>query len=158
VEQDVWTTVITDLFVDRRMELGLLSENALEFQDELAGQATYSFLQAFADSEIQLDPVVVVNFRQRNAELGSIEVPLRLGIPFRWVTPDQEWRPSRYPDMPSLFVVGLSHVGFTADFRWAILYRTYHWCGACGAGDFLLLKRNGNGTWSVRRTIAGYVE
>lgn len=164
IEHDVWATVISDLSSDFQMPPVLLSANALQFhpKEELSSQLPQ--LQGLADSVPGLDSEIIASFHRRNADMGSIEAPLQLGVPYHWITREQEiagraaGHPSDLYGVDRHILIGLSHAGFTRDYHWAILYRTYHCGGLCGAGAFLLLERNGNDTWRVRQSVAAYIE
>jgi hypothetical protein len=46
-------------------------------------------------------------------------------------------------------VIGLSHVGFSRDYRRALVYTTNN-CGAlCGAGYFVFLERDATNVWRI---------
>jgi hypothetical protein len=163
IEHDVWATVITDLGSHFRMAPALLSANPLQAFLQEQSSSDSLWLESFADSVPGLDHEIFASFHRRNADLGSIETPLRLGVPFRWTTREQllAGRAVGHPKDPygadDHLIIGLSHVGFTRDYRWAILYRTYSCGPLCGAGEYLLLERNGDDKWRIRQARLAWV-
>jgi hypothetical protein len=176
IEHDVWVTVIADLCSHFREGPALLSANALQaflamHKEESSSDSPWSdppwsdslLLKSFIDSVPGLDREIFASFHRRNADSGSIETPLRLGVPYLWITREQllagraVGHPEHLYGVDDHLIIGLSHVGFTRDYRWAILYRDYS-CGAlCGAGEFLLMERRGDDIWRIRQAQMAWV-
>ncbi|GEM_PF-6055151 len=165
-EHDVWATVITDLCSHFREGPALLSANPLQGFQAFLQEESWSdslWLKSFTDSVPGLDREIFASFHRRNADSGSIETPLHLGVPYFWITRDQllAGRVVGHPNHPygvdDHLIIGLSHVGFTRDYRWAILYRTYSCGPLCGAGEFLLMEQNGDDIWRIRQAQVAWV-
>jgi hypothetical protein len=166
IEHDVWVIVITDLCSHFHKGPALLSSNPLQgfllfLQDDAPSVSLRSdslWLKTLTDSVPGSDREILASFHRRNADLGSIEAPLRVGIPYIWITPEQlvagraVGHPEHLYGVDDHLIIGLSHVGFSRDYRWAILYRTYSCGPLCGAGEFLLMERTGNALWRLRHT------
>lgn len=163
IERDVWATVIADLHSHSGAEPELLSANALQELRQIDSSGDSLYVRVLTDSLPGLDRELIASFHRRNADSGSIETPLRLGFPYIWVTPGQliaqrgRDRVDQQHVLDDRLYVGLSHVGFTNDYRWAILYRTYNCGPLCGAGEFLLMERTGDALWRLRRAYTAWV-
>jgi hypothetical protein len=87
-------------------------------------------LQSLEDSvSSPTDREAISDFRRRNADTELVDIP-------------------RHADLGKV-VVGLSHVGFSRDYRRALVYTTHN-CGAlCGAGYFVFLERDATNVWRI---------
>lgn len=132
LERDVFDVVIADMTRGFKTTAQILPMTTLVSEDSLH----WSLLGMYQDSLSPSGREAANDFRLRNADSSSAQVPLRLDVPYRWITTlevrEAEANPYRKVRMSEGLVVGLSHVGFSRDYRHALTYAFYV-CGACAA-------------------------
>ena len=90
-----------------------------------------------ADSEAEKD------FDRRNADSGWKGVPLKLHTPYRWITREEFRAAGLRP------IISVSRVGFSHDYRAALVDVGYHCGPLCGSGSFVFLERDATNAWRV---------
>ena len=140
LERDVLAVIVADHAHEFSGTLQLLPTSAFRFEDELHGPS----LQWLEDSvSSSTDREAISDFRRRNADTELVDIPLRVDHPYHWLTA-RELR----QDLGGV-VIGLSHVGFSRDYRRALVYTTHN-CGVlCGAGHFVFLERDATNVWRI---------
>jgi hypothetical protein len=126
LERDVLAVIVADHAHEFTRTLQLLPTNAFRLDDEFHAR----WLQWLEDSvSSSTDREAISDFRRRNADTELVDIP-------------------RQADLGGV-VIGLSHVGFSRDYRRALVYTTYN-CGAlCGAGYFVSLERDATNVWRI---------
>jgi hypothetical protein len=156
-ERDVFAVVITSAARPFKAVAQIFPMNMLILADTMH----WNTLRMYEDSLSRADREAVSDFRRRNVDSGSVQVPLRLDIPYRWIT-DQELREAAENPYRSVrpvkgFIVGLSHVGFSRDYRHALVYVVHERGALCDAGDFMLLERDATSVWHIVREMNVWV-
>jgi hypothetical protein len=149
LERDVLAVIVADHAHEFSGTLQLIPTNAFRFDNEFHAP----WLQWLEDSvSSSADREAISDFRRRNTDTALVDIPLRVDSPYHWVTARQlrqaEDNPYHRSDLRGV-VIGLSHVGFSRDYRRALVYTTNN-CGAlCGAGYFVFLERDATNVWRI---------
>jgi len=115
--------------LERAVLAVIVADHAHEFTRTLQLLPTNAF--RFDSVSSSTDREAISDFRRRNADTELVDIP-------------------RQADLRGV-VIGLSHVGFSRDYRRALVYTTHH-CGAlCGAGYFVFLERDATNVWRITR-------
>lgn len=150
LERDVYVAAIPYVMGREPAALDVLDSNIF-WLDHWAD----TVLMILADSLSPSDREVIADFRRRNPGPGSVEVPLHMRDEYRWIRPSDVNPYHRITD--GRILVGISHVGFSHDYRNAVLYITYN-CGfLCGAGNFVWLERDAASLWHVTQERLAWV-
>ncbi len=149
LEQDVLATAVPYLMGREPTRIDIIDSNVFWLNPEHdTATVEERDLRILADSMSLPDRDVIADFRRRNSGPGSVRMPLHMRDDYRWISADtvNPYRGSL--DRPT--IVGISHVGFSRDYRRALVYITYSCGSLCGAGNFVWLERDGTtNRWHV---------